>query len=510
MRFSPVLPILYNAFQCLLIQYRLNRSLPAAARAFVSLHPNPVAGTVVYSFKEPTFEFHDVLVGLKRGRTLVNIQSLPYVECQGLGASWMRLIHAIGLESPRKKQFKRIVVNSSLDVNPLVMNCGWKSFVFLALGLGVDPNDPVLHGLGAGKDSVSEQSLHSTALHSETGERLVEIRWHEGVPCLELTEHCSSWFIRRALAYSLHMITTREGRQEVLHFVPGMGENGQTPTAQICDCKGMSFNPLEFSTLREIHYAITWTLYFEELLHQIPYEIIPIPQSLLLLQFEITEELHQTPTERLQSRISNIFPSDAPLVANIMSALTSIWNSSKHQKLLNELSGAAHKPKLEHLGRPASNKTVPSPQHHSSKQPPDIEKAISTSKHNSSPSVSEKTSPNNSDDLTLDLYPALLSSPTFQSLSLAYSPSAIITNKIHSPPSSAPASVIVNLDDHSKPEALLARLIIALSAMRRSTAPRGWVTSIASGAPRFKVGPDGGMDVMGKLLGYQDGMLRLE
>lgn len=383
--------------------------------------------------------------------------------------------------------------------------------MFLALGLGVDPMDPVFHGLGTGKDGIMEQSLQSTALHSDTGQRLVEIRRHEGVPCLELTEHCSSWSIRRSLAQFLHMIITREGRQEVLHFVPGTGENGQAPTTQICDCKEINFNPIEFSALRKIHYAVTWTLYFEELLHRIPYEIIPIPQSLLLLQFEITEELHQTPTERLQSRISNIFPSDAALVANIMSALTSIWNSSEHQKLLKALSSAAHKPKLENPRRPVSNTTVQSNQYHSSNKPSDIDEAIRTSRYISSPSVSQKTSSKNSDDLTFDLYPALLSSPTFQSLSMAYSPSAIITNKInHSPPSSARASAIVNIDDHGKPEALLARLMIALSAMRRSTAPRGWVTSIASGALRFKVGPEAGEDMARKLLGYQGGMLRME
>ena len=498
----------------MLVRYRLLRSLPAAARTFFRLHPDPVAGTVVCSFRKPTFEFHDVLVGLKRGRAQVNIQSLPYVERQGLGASWMRLIHAIGLESQHKKQFQRIIVNSSLDVNPLAMNCGWKSFVFLALGLGVNPMDPVFHGLRGGKDAVSEQSLHSTALHSETGDRLIEIRWHEGVPCLELTEHCSSWSVRRSLAQFLHMVITHEGRQEVLHFVPVTGERGQTPTAQICDCKEINSNPVEFSTLRIIHYAITWTLYFEELLHQNPYEIILIPQSLLLLQFEITEELHQTPTGRLQSRISTIFPSDATLVANIMSGLTSIWNSSEHQKLLNRLSGAAHKPTLENFRRPVSNTTVQLTQSHSNNQLPDIEKATRTSRHISSSSVSEKPSFKNSDDITFDLYPALRSSSTYQSLSLVYSPSASITTKNNSPPSStpdlAPASAIVNIEDQSTPEALLARLIIALSAMRRSTAPRGWVTSIASGALKFKVGPDAGEDMAGKLLGYEGGMFRME
>lgn len=510
MCFSPVLPILYNAVRCLLVRYRLLRSLPAAARGFFSLHPNPVAGTVVCLFRKPTFEFHEVLVSLKHGRNQVNIQSLPYVECQGLGASWMRLIHAIGLEPQRKKQLQRVVVNSSLDVNPLAMNCGWKSFVFLALGLGVNPMDRVLHGLGGVKDAVSEQSLQSTALQSETGQSLVDIRWHEGVPCLELTEHCSSWSVRRSLAPSLHMVTSREGRQEVLHFLPVRGENGQTPTAQICNCKEINFNFTDFSTLRQIHYAITWTLYFEELLHQVPCETILIPQSLLLLQFEITEELHQTPTERLQSRLSNIFPSDETLVANIMSALTSIWDSSEHQKLLNALSGASHKPKLENLRRPVSNTTVQSTQYRSSRQTPDIEKAIRTSRHGSNPSVSEKNSSESNDDPKFDLYPALLSSPTFQSLSLAYSPSAIITNKITSFPTSVPASAIINIDDQSKPEALLARLIIALSAMRRSTAPRGWVTSIASGALKFKVGPDAGEDMARKLLGYQGGSLRIE
>ena len=514
---SPVLPILYNAVQCLLIRYHLLRFLPAAASAFFSLHPDPVAGTVICSFRKPTFEFHDVLDGLKRGRAQVNIQSLPYVERQGLGASWMRLIHAIGLESQRKKQFQRIVVNSSLDVNPPAMNCSWKSFVFLALGLGVDPMDPVFHGLGGRKDAVSEQSLQSTVLRSETEQRLVEIRWHEGAPCLELTEHCSSWSVRRSLAQFLHMVSVREGRKEVLHFVPVTGEKGQTPTAEICDCKETNLNTVEFSTLRNIHYAITWTLYFEELLHQIPCEIIPIPQSLLLLQFEITEELHQIPTERLQYQISSIFPSDTNLVANIMSALTSIWNSSEHQTLLSRLSGTAHKSPLENFRRPASNTTAPSTRIQSNDQSPDIERTLRASGDMSSLYISDEPNfkPNNN-DIAFDLYPTLHSSPTFRSLSQTYSPSALIslTKNNNSPPSHAPGSAItinINLDDKDTPEWLLARLIIALSAMRGSTAPRGWVTSIASGAPKFKVGPDAGEDMGRKLLGYRGGgMLRME
>ncbi len=474
-----------------------------------------MAGAVVCSFRKPTFDFHDVLVSLKRGRAQVNIQSLPHVERQGLGASWMKLINAIGLDFQRKKQFQRIVVNSSLDVNPLAMKCGWKSFVFLALGLGVNPMDAVLHDLGRGKDAVSEHSQQSTALHSEAGERLIEIRWYEGVPCLELTDHCSSWSVRRSLAHFLHMVNRREGKQEVVHFVPPTGQKGQTPIAQICDCNDINLNPIDSSILRNIHYAITWTLYFEELLHEMPYETTPIPQSLLLLQFEMTEKLHQTPTEILQSDISTIFPRNATLVANIMSALTSIWNSSEHQKLLNGLSGGiAHKPALSTFNRSLSNTTVQPTQSHSNPQPPDLEKAIEAIKDTSSPSISEKPSPANGDDITFDLYPALRSSPTFQSLSLACSPSAIITTKISDPHSGTaalgPTSAIIDLDDQSRPEGLLARLVIALSAMRRSTAPKSWVTSIATGALKYKVGPDAGVDMGRKLLGYEGGMLRLE
>ena len=512
MRFLTVLPILYNAVQCLVVWYRLLRSLPAAARGFFSLHPDPVGGNVLCSFRKPKFEVHDVLVGLERGRAQANIQSLPFIERQGLGASWMRLINAVGLESQHKKQFQRIVVNSSLDVDPVAMNCGWKSFVFLALGLGVNPMDPALHGLGGGKDAVSEKNLNSTALHSETGQRLIEIRWHEGVPCLELTEQCYSWSVRRSLAQSLHMITIRDGRQEVLHFSPLTNKTWQTPTAKICDCKEIISSPIQFSTLREIHYATTWTFYFEELLHQITPETILIPQSLLLLQFEITEELHQTPTERLHSRISAIFPSDATLTANIMSALTSTWNSSQHQELLNGLSAGAHKSSLENPQRPVSNaiKNPTQSQSQSRNQPLDVEKAIGTSRHLDSPTVSEKPSSSNSDGTTLDLYSGLHSSPIFQSLYLAYSPSAVVTVPNNHPPSQTPTSAALDIGDQSKPEALVVRLVIALSAMRRSTAPRGWVTSIASGALRYKVGPDAGEDMVRKLLGYEGGILSIE
>lgn len=500
MCFSPVLPILYNAVQCLLVRYRLLRSLPPAARTFFKLHANPVGGTVLCSFKEPKFEFEDVLVNLTRGRAQINIQSLPHVDRQGLGNSWMRLIQAVGLEPQRKKQFQRTIVDSSLDVDPVAISCSWKSLVYLALGLGVTPTDPTLHGLGQGKDAVNEQNLHSTALHSEKGQRLIEVQWHEGVPYLELTEQCSSWSIRRSLAQFLHMITMCDGRREILHFVPVINGTPKTPNSQICDCKDIALDPVKFSTLRKIHYAITWTLYFEETLHQIPYEEMPIPQSLLLLQFEIIEELHQTPAETLHSRISTIFPSHATLVANIMSALTSTWNSSEHQELLNGLSGGAHKLTLESSRRLESN-TITQPTHFpASNQTLDVEKATSAQSPGSE----------NIENTKFDLYPALHSSPTFQSLSQTYSPSATPTTHSNRAPSSNPPTATIDIDDQSKPEALLARLVIALSAMRRSTAPKGWVTSIASGALKYKVGPEAGEDMVGRLLRYEGGMIRIE
>ena len=497
---SPVIPILYNAIQCLLVRYRLLRSLPPAARSFFSLHPNPVAGTVLCSFKEPEFEFEDFLINLRRGRAQIDIQSLPYVERQGLGTSWMRLIQAVGLESKRKKRFQRIVVDSTLDVDPIAINCSWRSFVYLALGLGVNAIDPIFHGLGRAKDAVNEQNLHSTALLSETGQRLIETRWREGVPYLELTEQCSSWSVRRSLAQFLHMIIVCDSRQEILHFVSVVNETPRTPNLQICDCKDVVLDPVKFNTLRKIHYAIIWTLYFEEIFHQTPYEEIPIPQSLLLLQFEITEELHQTPAETLQFRISTIFPSQTTLVANIMFALTSTWNSSEHQELLNGLSGGVHELTLESSRRLESNTITQPTQFHSSNQTLDVEKATST----------QNPSSKNNDGTKFDLYPALLSSPTFQSLAQTYSPSAIPTTNSNRAPSSTPSAVTIDIDDQSKPEALLARLVIALSAMRRSTAPKGWVTSIASGAFKYKVGPEAGEDMLGRLLRYEGGTMRIE
>jgi hypothetical protein len=372
--------------------------------------------------------------------------------------------------------------------------------------------DPALHSLGGGPDAASEQSLHSTALHSETGQRLIEIQWHEGVPCLQLTEQCSDWSIRRSLAHSLHMITKCEGKQEVLHFVPVTAERGKPPTAQICDCKNIVSNPVEFSILQNIHYAIVWTLYFEELLHQIPCETIPIPQSLLLLQFEVIEELRQMPAETLQSRVSTVFSSDATLVANVMSALTSTWNSPEHQELLNGLSGGAHKSTFRDSRRPESKKSLQPTQLCSNTQPLDVEKAIRTGRLTNSP-FSEKSSSKNAGDVQFDLYPTLQSSPTFQSLSLAYNPSAVITAKSnhlsYGTPASTPTIPTIDIDDQSKPEALLARLIIALSAMRCSTARKGWVTSIASGAMRYKVGPDIGGNMARKLMGYEGGRFRI-
>lgn len=503
----PVLPILYNAVQCLLVRYRLLRSFPVAARPFFNLHPNPVGGTVLCSFRKPKFDFQNVLVEFKRVRAQINFQSLPPVQRQGLGASWMRLIQAVGLEPQRKKHFQRIIVDSSLDVDPMAMECSWKSFVFLALGLGVDATDPTFHGLGRGKSAVNERDLHSTALSSETGKHLIELRWHEGVSCHELTEHCSSWSVRRSLAQCLHMISMSDGRLEVLHFVLVVNEAPSAPIAQICDCMDIAIYPVKFSVLRTIHYAITWTLYFEEIVHQIPYETILIPQSLLLSQFEIIEDLHKTPAETLESRISALFPSNNVLVANIISALSSTWNSSEHQELLNGLGGGMYIPTLENPRHLEANKIKQPTQSHPDDHTHDLEKATNTASHVDSLPPPPNPTHNSSSGITFDLYPFLHSSPIFHSLSQAYSPSAISASK---PPSTTPAITTIDIVDQSKPEALLARLVIALSAMRCSTKPRGWVTSIASGIPRYKVGSEAGEDMVGKLLGYDGGKCRIE
>lgn len=314
------------------------------------------------------------------------------------------------------------------------------------------------------------------------------------------TAQCSPWSVRRSLAPFLHIITIYDDRQETLHFVPVVNETSKTPNSQICDCKDIVLDTVKFSTLHQIHYAITWTLYFEEIFHQTPYEEISIPQSLLLLQFEITEELHQTPAETLQFRISTIFPSQATLVANIMSALTSTWNSSEHQELLNGLSGGAHELTLESSRRLESNTITQPTQFHSSNQTLDVEKATST----------QNPSSKNNHSTKFDLCPALHSSPTFQSLAQTYSPCAIPTTNSNRAPSSTPSAVTMDIDDQSKPEALLARFVIALSAMRRSTESKGWVTSIALGALKYKVEPEAGEDMVGRLLRYEGGTTRIE
>ena len=410
----------------------------------------------------------------------------------------MRLIHALRLEPKLKKSVQRILVNSNLDVDPITMRCEWTSLVFLVLGLGVSPSDPFLHSLGGGPgaDALSEKNLHSTALLSDTGQRLIAVRWYESLPYLELTEQCSLWSIFRSLAHFLHMIVKHESEQIVLHWVYITPQAGQHAILERCDCKDIISYPLDYKIFQKIHCAITWTFYFEELLHRHPSEAIPVPQTLLLFQFEVTEEFRQTPAETLLSQLSNIFPNDVNITANIYSVLQSIWDSSDYQGLLDGL-GGKHTPKAQEIRRSEPNASIRPTQVHSEVPTIDLEKAVQTGWPTSS-----QTAPQN-----LDLYATIQSSPLFRTLSLAYSPSALInTNNSTSP--SAQASI--SIDDDSKPGNLLARLVIALSTMRYSTLRKGWVTSIASGSLRYKVKPDDGENMVRKLMGYEGGSFRIE
>lgn len=487
-----VLPLLYNAAQCLLIRGRLLASIPPTARGFFNIHPNPVSGTVVAVFKSPIIDLYDVITHVRRCDASIDLQSLPHLESQGLSASWMRLIHAIGLEPQRKSRARRIIVDSSLDLAPVIVECGWKSLVILSLGLGVSPTDPTWDILSETAAEISEQRLHLTALHSELEERLIDVRWQEGNLRLELTEECSSWSMRRSLAYSLHMLTRDGGKREIFHFVSPTNSTGGGAFAKKCDCKDIFLHAVDFGIFRDIGCALFWTLYFEDIAHSHPRELLPIPQALLLLQFEITEELRQLSRETVFSRIEVLYPGDLKLVKTIMSALKAVWQSSEHQRLLDELGN--HK-----LNDFKKHTLKEPPRQPSNFQQLNDKKASKTDKV--ADTSSEKRDDQNTTNLEADPYPILQASPTFKSLSAVYRPSAATAQ--------GPIGAAIDLNDHSKPEAILARLIIALSSMRHSTARNGWVSSIASGKVKYKVGADAMENKVGKLMAAKGRSFRI-
>lgn len=115
---------------------------------------------------------------------------------------------------------------------------------------------------------------------------------------------------------------------------------------------------------------------------------------------------------------------------------------------------------------------------------------------------SEKCDDQNTTKMKADPYPMLQASPTFESLSAVYRTSAATAL--------APIDASIDLNDHSKPEAILARLIIALSSMRQSTARNGWVSSIASGKVKYKIGADAMENKVGKLMAAKGRSCRIE
>ena len=254
-------------------------------------------------------------------------------------------------------------------------------------------------------------------------------------------------------------------------------------------------HPLDFSIFRDIDCAIFWTLYFEAVAHSHPRELLPIPQALLLLQFEITEELRQLSRGTITSRIKVLYPGDLTLVATIVSAPTAIWQSSEHQRLLDEL--GSHR-----SNNPMKTLSKEPPRQRSNIQQLDDKKAFKTD--NIADTSSEECDDQNTTKMKADPYPILQASPTFESLSAVYRPSASAATAL------APIDTSIDLSDHSKPEAILARLIITLSSMRHSTARNGWVSSIASGKVKYKVGADAMENKVGKLMAAKGRSCRIE
>ncbi|KAL8791970.1 MAG: hypothetical protein Q9195_005459 [Heterodermia aff. obscurata] len=115
---------------------------------------------------------------------------------------------------------------------------------------------------------------------------------------------------------------------------------------------------------------------------------------------------------------------------------------------------------------------------------------------------SEKRDDQNTTNMKADPYPILQASSAFESLCAIYRPFAATAL--------APINAAIDLNDHSKPEAILARLIIALSSMRYSTAHSGWVSSIASGKVKYKIGADAMENKVGKLMAAKGRSFRIE
>lgn len=253
---------------------------------------------VACSLNDISLQLPKIIEGLCQGGVRPCSKITKVTESDGLSATWMCLLEGclpIQLDSQRRR---RCVVDSSLKADITALTCGWQSFVYLTLALGVLPND--LNEALLGSNTVSSPGISKEiALKDERDAEKMLLSVSDSFPTAVLTQNVTQISFRRALAWDLVMVLPAKNGHLL---VPLIAEDELKTKVDSAALKAPGHI---FGTQREIssaqkplQAALVWTLYIEDMLHSnnpAERELLPVPQEVLKIREDAIEDLLKLP-----------------------------------------------------------------------------------------------------------------------------------------------------------------------------------------------------------------------
>jgi len=304
-----VLPILWNSVRSFWIRHYLASLIPALARKHASLTVDPAAGVVVVVLDK--LELRAVNI-FSRGCQQKSLAPgiVRHIDPQLVGCSWMGFYEA-GILPTKGMGSQRVIIDASLRFESVGLYCDSETFLFLALGLGVDPYCNQLHRIAEGTmhDMSNTPVLDVTIIrHSAT----VQLR--SGLSFSE----------RRALAWFCTMIVQTDSG---ILYIPlsKATENGDFTQQPRLHSIKPELKKLDNDGV-DLNLALHWTFYAESIFYNEGNgELLPVPQKVLQAREAALAQLQTLSTDNLEIHLQKIFNHDTSIVNKVLAMLKITW-----------------------------------------------------------------------------------------------------------------------------------------------------------------------------------------
>ncbi|RDW91706.1 hypothetical protein BP5796_02871 [Coleophoma crateriformis] len=238
-----------------------------------------------------------------RWRNLFDIsgkaESIEVVDSSKLqGCSWMGLVQAGVSLSPTRGASQRLVIDSSLHFEARGHRCDRSTFLFLALGLSVDPFNTKLANILNMKDDVR-------SLNEMTGQTVMTIERFSS-QAFHVQISSGSYSARQALAWFGVMVI--KGNNKAVSFqslIPSphskIGTHDSPPTLEkIKRCFEEVLDNMSLAL------AVRWACYVQKVYYEEGKKILPAPQEVLKVREDAIVELKRLDAMTLKTKLQAI------------------------------------------------------------------------------------------------------------------------------------------------------------------------------------------------------------